>query len=61
MAYLDDLRDGLYDQMVDMLVANELHYDEQFKAYVDENGFDFEKMLKAAADHIRDSAIEDIW
>lgn len=60
MAYLDDLKDGLYDQMVDMLVYNELRYDEEFREQADENGFDFEEMLREAADRIKESEAE-IW
>lgn len=60
MGYLDDMRDGLYDRMMDMLVYNELHYDEEFKEQAEENGFDFEEMLAEAADRIKESEAE-IW
>ena len=61
MAYLDDLRDGLYDQMVMMLVANKLHYDPKFREDAESEGFDFEEMLTAAADQIPDEEIKDLW
>ena len=60
MAYLDDLRDGLYDQMVDMLVANNLKYDPEFRKEAEENGFDFDQMIEDAKAQIPDE-VEDLW
>lgn len=54
MVYLDDLHYVLYDQMVDALVVNDLHYSLEFKQKAESEGFDFEQMLKDAADQIPD-------
>ena len=61
MAYLDDLRDNLFTQMLDMLVANHLKYDPAFRDQAIENGFDFEEMLSDAKEQLRDDEIEDLW
>ena len=60
MAYLDDPRDGLHDQMVGMLVANDLHYDPEFCKKAEENGLNFDQMIKDAKAQIPDE-VEDLW